>query len=107
VAYAAAIRAAESWHWHESLSHGMRDATLQIQRGFRDECFQETGMRQEIVDVPASGCLDAFQHQDVAINALEAAGTPRGTGVRIEASGKVNDAQGPDCYLLCTRQRKY
>ena len=106
MAYAAAIRAAEAWHGHEPLSDRFRDAALQIQGGFSDEHLQEAGMGQEIVDVPASSCLDAIRYQDVAIHALEAAGAPRRAGVRIEASGKVHDAQGSDLYLLLPAAKK-
>ena len=73
VAYAAAIRAAEARHGHEPLSDSFCDAALQIQGGFGDEYLQEAGMGQEIVDVPASCCFDAFRYQDVAVHPLEAA----------------------------------
>jgi hypothetical protein len=107
VAHAAAIRAAEAWYGHESLSDSSCDAALQIQAGFADEYLLEAGMRQEVIDVPPSCCFDAFQYLDVAVHPLEAAKPSCRAGVRIEASGKVHNAQGSDHYLPCLRQRKY
>lgn len=99
VAIAAAIRAAEARHGHEPLSDSFRDAAFQILVGFGDECLQNAGVGQEIVDVPSSGCSNAFRYLDVAIHALEAAWTARRAGVRIVPSGKVHDAKGCDLYL--------
>ena len=76
MAYAAAIRAAESRHGHEPLSDSFCDAALQILAGFADEYLSEAGIRQEVVDVPASCCFDAFQYLDVAVHPLEAAKPP-------------------------------
>jgi len=43
VAMAAAIRAAETGHWHEPLSHSFRDTTLQILGGNSNEYLQKAG----------------------------------------------------------------
>ena len=105
MAYAATIRAAEARHGQEPLSNIIRNATLQIQRGFGNEDLLEAGNGQEIVDVPPKSCSDAFRYLDMAIYASQAAWPSRRACVRIEASGKVNDAKGSDSYLPCLRQQ--
>lgn len=107
VAIAAAIGAAEAGDSHELFSNSFRDAALHVPGGPGGEGLHQAGRGQQIVDVPASCCLFALQHLDVAVHALEAAGTHSGTGIRIEASGKVDCSQRANRNLGWLRQEEH
>jgi len=57
VAHAAAIGAAETGLWLQSLANGPGNFAFQVKFGPRDDRFNEAAMGQEVVYVPAS-CLN-------------------------------------------------
>jgi hypothetical protein len=55
MAGAAAVRATETFYSRKALSDASSDLALQILSGPGDEDLAKTGMRQQIVDMPAFG----------------------------------------------------
>jgi hypothetical protein len=49
----AAVRTTEAFYSHEALSDASSDLALQILSGSGDEDLAKTGMRQQVVDMPA------------------------------------------------------
>ncbi len=85
VAIAAAIGAAETKLWQQSLPDGLCNFAFQVNFSPGDDRLHEAAMWQKIVYVPSSCLFDSLGYQDVTIHSLEAARTSCRACVRIIA----------------------